>query len=445
MTLKEHLRTNIHLALPVMASQLGHVLVGVADNMMVGRVGYIPLAGASLGNAIFYFFMTFGLGVTFAITPMVGFAHGRNQPRECGKVLRHGLYVNTSLGLILLIGVMIIAHFLSYFGQQPEVVEQATPYLMTIGLTLLPMMVFQSFRQFSEGLSITRVPMMVSVSMNILNVLLNYVLIYGKLGFPALGLLGAGIATLIARTGMAVLVVIYVLIDSRFKPYLAGFGWRGLDKKMIRELLRIGMPAGFQFVFEVGAFGVAALMMGWISAATQAAHQIAINLASITYMTVSGLGAAAAIRVGNQLGRGDYRTMRTAGLTLVGMGTALMAFFAMVFIVGKHFLPTLYNDNPQVLQIASSLLVIAALFQLSDGIQVIALGALRGMKDVKIPMFITFTAYWVLALPLGYVLGFKTAMGPAGIWTGLLLGLTFAAVWTLWRFNHLALKKIAAG
>lgn len=444
MTIREHLKINVNLAVPVMASQLGQVMVGVADNMMVGQVGYIPLAGASLGNAIFYFFMTFGLGVSFAITPLVGFADGEGNKKQCGQVLRHGLVVNSILGVLLFILVIITANYLHLLGQEQAVVEQATPYMFVIGFSMIPFLVFQSFRQFSEGLSMTKVPMVVSVSMNVLNIILNYLLIYGKFGFPELGLLGAGIATLIARTVMAIVMMAYVLKSKRFKPYLAGLGLKNLDLKIIKDLLRIGVPAGFQFVFEVGAFSMAAIMMGWISASTQAAHQIAINMASISYMTVSGLGAAAAIRVGNQLGKKNYLVMKKAALTLVAMGTALMVVFAILFILGKDMLPLLYNDKTEVVKVASALLVIAALFQLSDGVQVISLGALRGMKDVKIPTLITFLAYWVVALPLGYVLAFKYDYGAEGIWFALFLGLTIAAIWVFFRFIRLANKQIAA-
>ena len=444
MTIKEHLRTNVNLAVPVMASQLGQVMVGVADNMMVGQVGYIPLAGASLGNAIFYFFMTFGLGVSFAITPLVGFADGEGKKKECGQVLRHGLFVNTLLGIILFVLVLVTANYLHLLGQEAAVVEQAAPYMFVIGFSMIPFLVFQSFRQFSEGLSMTKVPMVISVSMNVLNIILNYLLIYGKFGFPELGLLGAGIATLISRTVMAIVITIYVLANDRFKPYLSGMGLKNLNLNTIKDLLRIGVPAGFQFVFEVGAFSMAALMMGWISASTQAAHQIAINMASISYMTVSGLGAAAAIRVGNQLGKKNYKVMKKAALTLVAMGAILMVIFSIFFILGKDLLPLLYNDEFEVVKIASSLLVFAALFQLSDGVQVISLGALRGMKDVKIPTFITFLAYWVVALPLGYVLAFKYDYGADGIWFALFLGLTIAAIWVFLRFIKLANRQIAA-
>lgn len=443
MNLRDHLKTNVNLAVPVMASQLGQVMVGVADNMMVGQVGYIPLAGASLGNAIFFFFMVFGLGVSFAITPLVGFAHGQGNDKEGGQVLRHGLIINTILGVILFAVVMIAANYLHLLGQEQAVVDQATPYMFVIGFSMIPFLVFQSFRQFSEGLSMTKIPMIVSVSMNILNIILNYILIYGKFGAPELGLLGAGIATLISRIAMAIVMAVYVLSHKSYKPYLVSLGLKNLDLAMMKDLLKIGIPAGLQFVFEVGAFSTAAIMMGWIGAPTQAAHQIAINMASISYMTVSGLGAAAAIRVGNQLGKKQYKTMKDAALTLIAMGTALMVVFAALFILLKDKLPLLYNDQPEVVSIAAGLLIIAALFQLSDGIQVISLGALRGMKDVKIPTLITFLAYWVIALPLGYVLAFNYGYGANGIWFGLFLGLTIAGIWVFLRFLKLSNRQIA--
>lgn len=443
MTIKDHLKTNVNLAVPVMTSQLGQVMVGVADNMMVGKVGYIPLAGASLGNAIFFFFMVFGLGVSFAITPLVGFSHGQGDYKKAGQVLRNGLVINTILGVILFAVVMLAANYLHLLGQEAAVVEQATPYMFVIGFSMIPFLLFQSFRQFSEGLSMTKIPMMVSVSMNILNIILNYILIYGKLGAPELGLLGAGIATLISRIMMAVVMAIYVLTHKSYKPYLVSLGLNNLNFNLIKDLLKIGIPAGLQFVFEVGAFSTAAIMMGWIGAPTQAAHQIAINMASISYMTVSGLGAAAAIRVGNQLGKKQYKTMKNAALTLIAMGTALMTVFAGVFILGKDALPLLYNNQPEVVSIAAGLLIIAALFQISDGVQVIALGALRGMKDVKIPTMITFFAYWVIALPVGYILAFIYGFGADGIWFGLFLGLTISGIWVFIRFINLANKQIS--
>jgi MATE family multidrug resistance protein len=445
MTIKQHLHTNLNLAVPVMTSQLGQVMVGVADSVMVGQLGPVPLAGAALGNAIFFFFMTFGLGVSFAITPMVAVADGEGNKGKCGSVLKHGFIINTLLSVVLF-GIIAIANrFLSYFGQEPAVVMETTPYLLMIGYSILPFLVFQTFRQFAEGLSLTKLPMVVSVIANVLNVALNYVFIFGHFGVPAMGLLGAGIATLISRILMAVVMMAYVLTSKRFKVYWTGIRWARLDFSMIREILHIGVPAGLQFLFEIGAFGFSAIMMGWMGAKVQAAHQIAINLASITYMAASGLGAAAAIRVGNQLGRKDIRTMRRAAQTLQGMVILFMGLCALLFIIGRDFLPALYIDDPEVLTVASTLMIFAALFQLSDGVQVVGLGALRGMKDVKMPTVFTFIAYWVIALPLGYVLSFVFNYGPSGIWFALFIGLTVSAVLVFRRFNKMSKRLIAAG
>ena len=436
MTLKEHLRINLNLAVPVMMSQLGQVMVGVADSVMVGQLGPVPLAGAALGNAIFFFFMTFGLGVSYAITPIVAVADGEGDLRKCGSTLKHGLLVNMVLSIILLVMMLTANRYLDFFGQEPAVVEETQPYLYIISLSIIPFLIFQSFRQFTEGLSMTKLPMVISVSANILNVILNYIFIFGKLGVPAMGLYGAGLSTFISRIVMAVAMMAYVLWHQKFKVCWQEVRWRRIDLSMIRELLNIGVPAGLQFVFEVGAFGFSAIMMGWMGAKVQAAHQIAINLASISYMAASGLAAAAAIRVGNQLGKKDIPTMRKAAQTLQGMVIVFMGVCAAIFVIWNEDLPRLYIDDPEVISIASTLMLFAALFQLSDGVQVVGLGALRGMKDVKTPTLFTFIAYWVIALPLGYYLSFVLDFGPSGIWFALSLGLTVSAVLVFIRFQQ---------
>ena len=306
-------------------------------------------------------------------------------------------------------------------------------------------MIFQAFRQFTEGLSLTRQAMMITVSGNVLNIGLNYIFIFGKLGVPAYGLVGAGVATLISRIYMAGAMIAFVLYGRHFKKYWNYFNKKGFDKRLVRNILNIGLPSGLQFIFEVGAFSLAAIMMGWLGAISQAAHQIAINLAAITYMMATGLAAATTIRVGNQLGRKDFRTMREVGLTGFFMSGIFMGMNALILILGKSFFPTLYIHEIEVIRTATALISIAALFQLSDGLQVVGLGALRGMGDVKIPTLFTLVAYWILALPIGYLLGFTLKMGATGIWIGLLTGLTVAAVLLLLRFNKLSRLKIISG
>lgn len=435
-------RITFLLAYPVMLSQLGQILVGVSDSVMVGQLGTAPLAGVSLGNSIFILFLTFGIGISYGITPLVAKADGERNNKKIIEVLKHGFLVNGITGLILFLLLFLTSYIFPYLNQPEDVILLAKPYFLVISFSIIPFMVFQVFRQFAEGLSLTKQAMIITISGNILNVFFNYILIFGKFGFPAYGLVGAGIATLISRIYMAFAMIFFVAYAKIFKPYWKEFRKKGLDKGLIRNILSIGLPSGLQFIFEVGAFSLAAIMIGWLGASSLAAHQIAINLAAITYMMASGLATATTIRVGNQLGRKDYRAMRMVGFTGFYMSAIFMGFNALILIIGRHFFPTLYINEPEVIEIASSLLFIAAVFQLSDGIQVVGLGALRGMADVKIPTLITLVAYWILALPVGYVLGFSLNMGAFGIWIGLLTGLTIAAVLLYIRFNKLSLARI---
>jgi MATE family multidrug resistance protein len=301
-------------------------------------------------------------------------------------------------------------------------------------------MFFQTYKQFIEGLSQTKQAMFITVVFNLLNIGLNWLLIYGNWGFPELGLNGAGWATLISRVFMAWALYIYVTKSNRYKNYIRGLRLKQIRLTIIKKMLGIGIPTGLQFIFEVGAFSTAAIMMGWIGVNALAAHQIAINLASISYMMASGLSAAAMVRIGNQLGKRDISKLREVGFSIFGMVTVFMSVFAILFLLLKNYMPLLYIDDPQVIKMAASLLIIAGIFQISDGLQVVALGALRGLSDVRIPTLVTLLAYWVVGLPLGYFLAFKLHWNELGIWIGLLIGLTLTAIMLLYRFNFLSSK-----
>ena len=422
---KDHFRKNFLLAYPVMLSQLGHMMVGVADSMMIGQLGAVPLGAASLANGIYIIVLTFGIGISYAITPLVALADGAGKISRSTIILKHGIIINLIFGLLFTVLIFSFSPVLKFLNQPPEVVELSIPYLNLITLSLIPFMIFQSYKQFAEGLSDTRPAMIIIIAANLINIILNYLLIYGKAGFPAYGLNGAGIATIISRIIMALAIIYYILKSSFFKKYIQYFTFRSLEKKIFREVTRIGVPIGFQYIFEVGAFSTAVILMGWLGEVELAAHQIAINLASISYMMASGIAAAATIRIGNQLGQKNKVDLRNAGFTNFIMGIIFMAFAATVFIIGRYFLPGLYINNPEVTSLASQLLVIAAFFQVSDGIQVVGLGALRGMADVKIPTLITLVAYWIIGLP---------------VWYGLLTGLTVAAIMLSIRFNLISRK-----
>lgn len=435
---KSHFPKTLQLAYPVMLSQLGQVMVGVADSMMVGRLGAETLAASSLANSIFFVVLMFGIGVSMAMTPLVAAADGEAKPKKITRLFKHGFAINAFTGIILFLLILLAAPGLYHLNQPVEVVRAAIPYLGIITLSLVPFMFFQTFKQFTEGLSQTRQAMAITVFCNLVNIFLNWVLIFGKLGFPALGLNGAGWATLISRVLMAAMIFYYVKHSKRYLPYSLGFGFKKLSYPLMSKMLQIGVPTGFQFIFEVGAFSAAAIMMGWIGVNALAAHQIAISLASISYMMASGLSAAAMVRVGNQLGRNDIITLRQIGFTVFGMVAMFMMAFAIILIVFRNYLPWLYIGDLPVIEMTASLLVIAGFFQLSDGLQVVGLGALRGMADVKAPTFITLIAYWVVGLPLGYFFAFQLGYNEQGIWYGLLIGLTSTALLLVYRFHKLS-------
>ena len=430
MTLKEHIKKNIVLAVPVMVGQLGHIMVNVADSMMVGRVGVVPLAGATFAGAIYVLLLLFGLGVSYAITPLVAAEDATNKGKLM-QYLQDGLVMNTVLGVLLSIVGFSTSYFLDYFGQDPEVAAQAKPYLRIMSASIVFVMIFQNFRQYAEGLSDTMSPMVVSVVANLLNIGLNWVFIYGHWGFEPMGLYGAGLATFIARIPMVILMIWFV------RKKIAGFQWH-FEWVGIKRMLKIGVPSGMQFIFEVGAFGGAGIMIGWISPAAQAAHNIALNLSAISYMAATGIAAAASVRIGNQLGLKDKRNLRLAGFTSFGMAAAFMALCAIVFILFRFTFPYFYVQDVEVVSTAATLLIIGAAFQISDGLQAVGLGVLRGLRDVRVPTAVTFIAYWIVALPLGYLLGFIVGWGVNGVWIALSIGLTVAAVLHIWRFNKLS-------
>jgi len=313
--------------------------------------------------------------------------------------------------------------------------NQAADYMRIIGLSSIPLLLFQTYKQFIEGLSVMRPAMIFTLIANLVNVFANWLLIYGNLGFPALGLNGAGWATFASRAFMALALMGFVMNHIFFKKYDVSFHFKSINWTVIKKILSLGLPSGIQYFFEVGAFSFAVVMVGWLGTKQLAAHQIAINLASISFMAVLGISVAGSIRVGNAVGMKDILETRRAGFMAILLGASTMFVAGIIFILFRNYLPTLYVNDEVVISYASSLLIIAALFQLSDGIQAVGIGVLRGLTDVKIPTAITFIAYWIVGLPVGYLLGFNLEMGVQGVWIGLLLGLTTSAILLTLRFN----------
>lgn len=429
------IRQTVTLAVPMVVGQLGQMMMSVTDSVMVGRVGTDALAAAALGNAVFMMIMIVGIGLSMAVTPLTAIAFGAGRYEECGIVLRQGLIVNTTAGVCFGAITIFVSPFLHLMNQPAQIVAPAAVYLKVLGCSMVPIMLFQNYRQFSEGVSILKPAMVINLAANIVNILANWVFIYGNLGMPALGLTGAGIATFSSRTFMAVAMILAVVLAKRMKPFDPSFRFRRIDLAMMKRLLKVGLPMGFQYLFEISAFAGASIIIGWMGAKELAAHQIALNLASIPFMVVLGIGAAGTIRVGNAVGKKDSAAVRRAGFTACLLSALFMACSGILFITLNRYLPTLYVSDPEVIAITASLLVIVAFFQVSDGVQASGLGVLRGMTDMKIPTLITLAAYWIIGLPSGYVLAFYFNLGIQGVWYGLLMSLTSSAVLMLARFN----------
>ena len=434
--LKKEIVNTLTLAYPVIIGQLGLIMMGVVDSIMVGRLGAVPLAAASLGNSLIFLILIIGIGSSIVISPLVAISVGAKKFSECGVYFRQSLLVNIMLSFVMILIIIIGINFISYLNQPSEVAELAIIYIVIVGFSAIPLMIYQTYKQFIEGLSVMKPAMIITLAANLINAFANWILIFGNLGFPKLGLAGAAWATFLSRGFMAILIMLYVMKNKRFDQYDVTFHFKGINFPVIKKILRLGLPSGFQYFFEVGAFSFAVIMIGWIGADELAAHQIAINLASISFMAILGISQAASIRVGNALGEKDIAKIRKVGFTAITLGAVIQSLSGIIFISFNHFLPQLYINDKTVISIASELLIIAALFQISDGTQGVGIGVLRGLTDVKGPTLITFIAYWVISLPVGYLLGFIFNLGVYGVWIGLLIGLTVSAVMLTLRFNY---------
>ena len=442
---------NWQLAAPVMLGMLGHTFVGFVDNIMVGQLGTAELAAVSLGNSFMYIAMSIGIGFSIAITPLVAEADGEGDFHKGKSSFKHGLFLCTIVGVSVFLLVMACIPLMHYMDQPMEVVKLAVPYLKYVAISLIPLVIFQGFKQFSDGMSMTKYPMYATLIANVLNVILNYVLIFGKLGFPQLGIVGAAYGTLISRIVM-VLFLWYILNkNGKTQAYLHNIKIFVLNRLMLKKLINLGAPSAMQMFFEIAIFTAAIWLSGLLGKNPQAANQIAINLASMTFMIAIGLSVASMIRVGNQKGLKNYVELRRIAFSIFLLSAIFASLFCIMFFVLHNHLPKLYLDlddlnnlvdNTEVVAIASKLLILAAIFQLSDSMQVVILGALRGLQDVKIPTIITFIAYWIIGFPISYFFGKEEAYGSMGIWLGLLAGLTSAAIMLYIRFNYLTKRLI---
>ncbi len=429
------IRKTIYLSIPIIVGQIGQLSMSVVDNIMVGRVGTDALAAASIGNALFTLVMVVGLGISMAVTPLTAMAAGAGRDRDCGVVLRQGMIVNLLTGVILCALTLVGAEGIRFLNQPPDIVEPAIRYMQVLGLSLVPLMLFQSFRQFAEGISFLRPAMTITLAANLVNIGANWIFIYGNMGAPALGLTGAGIATLFSRIFMALALMAIIMTAPSLKRFDPSFYYRKIDLTIIKKLLKIGIPGACQYFFEVSAFAASSVMVGWMGTQALAAHQIALNLASISFMVAMGISAAATIRVSHAVGRKSANDVRRAGFSALLVCGGFMTLAGLVFVVFRYSLPGFYVADREVIHMAATLLVIVAFFQVSDGTQAVGLGILRGITDMKIPTLITLAAYWIMGLPSGYVLAFYFNLGIYGVWYGLLISLSAAALLMVLRFH----------
>jgi len=421
-------RENIPLALPVVFGQIGHIAASVADSIMVGRLGVIPLAAVSYGASIASVPFVFGIGLAYGLTPFVANAVGQKRHGKGIRLLKHSVIVNLVTAMVMMLAVWLIHMVASQTGQDAKMLVVAEDYLYIYMLSFVPFMAFLAAKQYLEGLGDTKTPMRISLWGNTLNITLNALLIFGLFGFPAMGITGAAVATVIARMVMAVWIWRHLFVSGKVTvpEWVAAV----YQRHLVGGLLKVGIPSGLQYIFEVSAFSISAIIIGTYGAMPLAAHQVAISLASISYMAATGLGASATIRVAQFIGQRKPAKAREAGTSLFLLTSLFMVFTGLFFFFGRDFLPLAYTADPEVLQIAATLLIVATIFQLPDGLQATALGALRGAKDVRVPTAISFLAYYVVALPLEWYLGTVLGYGAVGVWAALAIGLTVSA-WLL--------------
>ncbi|GGD83332.1 MATE family efflux transporter [Planktosalinus lacus] len=435
-------RYNFKLAYPVMLGQLGHVMVGLVDNLMVGQLGAAELAAISLGNSLIFIALSIGIGFSFAITPLIAEADGENNIENGRSFFHHGMILCGINGLLLFVLLLFLKPILYSLNQPPEVVDLAIPYLEIVAFSMIPLMLFQGFKQFADGLSQTKYAMIATLFANVVNVVFNYLLIYGVWIFPRLELEGAAIGTLISRFFMLAFIYLILKNKKKFIPYFVWSKRKQLDRSIFKRLFGLGFPTAMQMFFEVALFTASIFLAGLLGTNAQAANQIALNLASMTFMIAVGFSVTATIRVGNQKGKRNFTELRRIAFSIFFMVLVIQAVFALMFIITKGILPTFYIDNAEVISIASSLLVVAAIFQLSDGLQVVFLGALRGLQDVKVPSWICFVAYWLVGFPVCFYLGQEEILGAMGIWLGLFVALSASALLLYLRFNKLTKRLI---
>lgn len=435
-------KRNINLAVPVMITQAGQMVVQMADNIMVGHLGTAPFAGVSFANSIFVIGMAFCICFTQGLTPHAGQCFGSGNYKDVTKYFQNALVLNTllSIGVMVIMGAVI--PFMEFMGQDADILVYAKSYYKMMLFSVLPFILFFTIRNFSEGIGITKYAMYITITANVINILLNWILIFGKFGMPQMGVSGAALATLISRIIMLICFAIIIFRIKEYKRFTSLFERNFIDKEKLRTLFGTSMPIAVQGLIEVTAFSLSGIMVGWFGKTALAAHQIAMTMSTFSFMIAQGIGAAATIRVSHQLGEKDYPATRKAGFAAMHLATAFMGVAGILYIVFKNQIPLMFTTDTQVIPLASTLLIMCAIYQIFDALQLSGLASLRALMDVKIPLIFSTFSYYFLCLPCGYLLGHTFGIGPVGVWIGLMIGLIFASILFLYRFNKLSNELI---
>lgn len=437
-----HTQDTIYLAWPLVLTQVGHVMVGMVDNIFLGQLGAAEQAAGILSNNLYTMVLVFCIGVSYAATPLVTAAHDRNDLAAKASLFKNSLFLNVAVAIASFFVLFAASGLMRHMQQPQEVVDLAIPFFNVLICSMIPVSFFFAGKQYCEGLSNTRVALVISVAGNLINIVLNYCLIYGKLGLPELGYMGSAWASFVSRIVMGAGFML-VIFRSRLTREIAPlFRKVKLNRLELKRLAGIGINSGMQFTIEVAAFAIAGFMAGSFGKEQIDAHGIALSLAALTYMFGSGIGSAATIRTGVFKAKDDWQGVKTAAKMAMRLVVIVMGVCGLIFLFFHNYLPLAFSREKEIIQLASQLLIIAAMFQLFDGLQVTILGVLRGLEDAKVPTVITLIGYWVIALPLAWFLAFRAGLETIGIWIGLLVSLVVVSVGLYWRLHYL-FKKLA--
>lgn len=439
--LKGEYGATLKLAVPIILSQVGQLTVQFVDNIMVGRLGAVELGGVAFAGNIFFFLYIFGVGLAMGLTPLVGELYSQGKHRKSASFLQNSVVLYVVIGIVICALQFATIPLFKYLGQPDDVVAVGMPYYRYLAWSMIPLMLFYAFKQFLEGIGNTKAAMGITITSNVVNIILNYLLIYGKFGFPEMGVSGAGLSTLIVRLLAAALLVGYFVLHKSYRRYLAFYNVASYSRRRMGSLLSMGIPISLQMTLEGGAFAITGVMMGWFGKVALAANQIAIVMASMAFMIVQSIGAATTIRVSHEYGMKNYAGIRRIASASFHLALVWNIFTAMLFILARSLLPQIFTANVDVIAMSASLLVLVGLFQLSDGLQGTALCVLRGMQDVTATSVIAFISYLVINLPVGYLFGFVLGMGPQGLWFGYIFGLSVAAILLIWRYRRFVGRK----